>query len=177
MLSFNISNRDLRNFHYFANTMKKGFGGWKEAQRQGENFRDNSNVKEGKLNVLPFWEVGRVPKRCFYLRPTLVQGPGSNFLGTRFDWFEAYWILKLDCTLVLSLILGSPNQELSFLIFFGLNQLIFPPKQVPCRFSLNLPLFGLGPFSKDLGTNLKLRPIRLLEFIGPWTLDPRLKLL
>jgi hypothetical protein len=30
------------------------------------------------------------------------------------------------------------------------------PKQVPCRFSLNLPLFGLGPSSKDFGTNLKL---------------------
>ncbi len=27
------------------------------------------------------------------------------------------------------------------------------PKQVPCRFSLNLPLFGLGPSSKDFGTN------------------------
>jgi len=40
--------------------------------------------------------------------------------------------------------------------FFGPNQLLFPPKQVPCRFSLNLPLFGLGPLSKGLGTNLKL---------------------
>jgi hypothetical protein len=39
---------------------------------------------------------------------------------------------------------------------FGPNQLIFPPKQqVPCRFSLNLPLFGLGSLSKGLGTNLK----------------------
>ncbi len=43
----------------------------------------------------------------------------------------------------LRLILGSPNKELS-------------PKQVTCRFSLNLPLFGLGPSSKGLGTNLKL---------------------
>jgi len=41
-------------------------------------------------------------------------------------------------------------------MFFGPNQLIFPPKHVPCRFSLNLLLFGLGPSSKDLGTNLKL---------------------
>jgi hypothetical protein len=56
-----------------------------------------------------------------------------------------------------SLILGSPSQELSFLaLFFGLNQLIFPPKQVPCRFSLKLPLFGLGRLLKGLGTNLKL---------------------
>jgi hypothetical protein len=41
-------------------------------------------------------------------------------------------------------------------LFLGLNQLIFPSKQVPCRFRLNLPLFGLGPSSKGLGTNLKL---------------------
>jgi len=47
-------------------------------------------------------------------RPTLDEGPGSNFLGTNLDWFEANWILELDCTLVPSLILGSPNQELSF---------------------------------------------------------------
>jgi hypothetical protein len=59
--------------------------------------------------------------------------------------------------LVPSLILGSPNEELSFLaLFFGLNQLIFPLKQVPCRFNLNLPLFGLGPLFKGLGTDLKL---------------------
>ncbi len=78
--------------------------------------------------------------------------------------------------MVLSLILGSPNQELSFLaLVLGPNQLIFPPKQVPCKFSLNLPLFGLEPLSKGLGTNLKLQPIRLLEHIGPWTLDPGLK--
>jgi hypothetical protein len=32
----------------------------------------------------------------------------------------------------------------------------FPSKQVPCSFSLNLPLFGLGPLFKGLGTNLKL---------------------
>ncbi len=35
---------------------------------------------------------------------------GSNFLGTNLDWFEANWILELDCILVPSLILGSPNQ-------------------------------------------------------------------
>jgi hypothetical protein len=33
---------------------------------------------------------------------------------------------------------------------------VSPPKQVPCGFSLNLPLFGLGPSFKGLGTNLKL---------------------
>jgi len=48
------------------------------------------------------------------LRHTFDDGPGSNFLGTNLDWFEANWILELDCTLIPSLILGSPNQELSF---------------------------------------------------------------
>ncbi len=48
------------------------------------------------------------------LRPTLDEGPGSNLLGTNLDRFEANWILELDYTLVPSLILGSPNQELSF---------------------------------------------------------------
>jgi hypothetical protein len=38
----------------------------------------------------------------------------------------------------------------------GWNQWIFPPKQVSCGFSLNLPFFGLGPLSKHLGTNSKL---------------------
>jgi hypothetical protein len=45
-------------------------------------------------------------------------------------------------------------------LFFGLNQLIFPPNQVPCSLSLNLPHFGLRllfrPLSKGLGTNSKL---------------------
>jgi hypothetical protein len=52
------------------------------------------------------------------LRTTLDEDRGSNFLGTNLDWFEANWILELDCTLVPSLILSSPNQELSFLHCF-----------------------------------------------------------
>ncbi len=48
------------------------------------------------------------------LKPTLDEGPGSNLLGTNLDRFEANWILELDYTLVPSLILGSPNHELSF---------------------------------------------------------------
>jgi hypothetical protein len=43
-----------------------------------------------------------------------------------------------------------------FGIVFGLNHLIFPRKQVPCKFSLNLPLLGLGPSTGGVGTNLKL---------------------
>ncbi len=41
-------------------------------------------------------------------------------------------------------------------LFLVWTKLIFPTKQVPCKFRLNLPLFGLGPSSKGLGTNLKL---------------------
>jgi hypothetical protein len=48
------------------------------------------------------------------LRHTLDEGPRSKFLGTNLDRFEANWILELDYTLVPSLILDSPNQELSF---------------------------------------------------------------
>jgi hypothetical protein len=48
------------------------------------------------------------------LRHTLDEGPRSNFLGTDLDKFEANWILELDYTLVPSLTLDSPNQELSF---------------------------------------------------------------
>jgi hypothetical protein len=48
------------------------------------------------------------------LRPTIDKGPGSTFLGTNLDWFEANWLLELDNTSVPSLILGSPKQELSF---------------------------------------------------------------
>jgi hypothetical protein len=108
------------------------------------------------------------------LRPTLDEGPGSNFLGTNLDSFEANWILELDYTMVPSLILGSPNQELSF---FGSKPIIFLPKQVPCRFSLNLPLLGLGPLSKGLGTKLKLLGTNKIAWIH-WSLDlegPRLR--
>jgi hypothetical protein len=46
--------------------------------------------------------------------PTLDEGAGSNILWINLDWFEANWILELECTWAPSLILGSPNQELSF---------------------------------------------------------------
>jgi hypothetical protein len=56
------------------------------------------------------WHHDKNPKNPMArVMPTLDQGPGSNFLGTNLDWFEANWILELDYTLVPSLILGSPN--------------------------------------------------------------------
>jgi hypothetical protein len=63
------------------------------------------------------------------LRPTLDEGPGSNFLGTNLDSFEANWNLELDDTLVPSLISGSPNQELSFFsTVFWSEPIDFPSK-------------------------------------------------
>jgi hypothetical protein len=111
-------------------------------------------VGEGLWMTLSFWWNMRtrwapwIAKRFILvltLRPALDKGPEFNFLGTNLNWFEANWILELDCTLVPSLILGSSKSgALRLGMFFGLNQLNFRPKQVPCRFSLNLPLFGFG---------------------------------
>ncbi len=77
-----------------------------------------------------------------------IWGPRSIFLGTNLDSFEANWILELDPTLDPSLHLDSPNHEVSFEVLFGSKPIDFPSKKVSCRFSLNLPLFGLGPSSK-----------------------------
>jgi hypothetical protein len=104
--------------------------------------------------------------RDAYLRPTLDEGPGSNFLGTNFDWFEANWILELDYTLVPRLIVW---WAVHLALFFGVNQLIFPSKEVSCRFSLNLPFVGLGLSSKDLGTNLKLSTKKITWI--HWSMD------
>jgi len=72
---------------------------------------------------------------------------------------------RLACILVL--------QIMSFpwcaFVFVGLNQLIFPPKKVPCSFCLDLPLFGLGPSSKGRGSNLGFLASRIALF--HWTLD------
>ncbi len=63
----------------------------------------------------------------------------------------------------------SKSGALLLALLFGPNQLIFPPKQVPCRFSLNLSLFGLGPSSKGLCTNLKLSTNNFVWI--HWSLD------
>jgi hypothetical protein len=73
--------------------------------------------------------------------------------------------------LVPSLILGSPNKELSFELCFLLQTNWFSLRKIMpcCRFSLNLPLFGLGPSSKGLGTNFKLSTIKIAWI--HWSLD------
>ncbi len=91
-------------------------------------------------------------------RLTLVDGVlGSKFIRTNLDNLEQNWILELDPTLHL----GSPtNHELSFeILLIGdgglgvLEPIDFPFEIMPCRFSLNLPLFDLGPSSKGQGSN------------------------
>jgi len=106
------------------------------------------------------------------VKPHFRWGSGSKFLGTKLELFEANWILELDPFLDPSLHLGSPNHELSFELFFlGLNRLIFLPKWWPCRFSLHLPLFGLGPSSKGHSFNLLFSANRIA--LLHWTLDLR----
>ncbi len=46
---------------------------------------------------------------------------------------------------------------------------------VPCRFSLDLPLFGLGPSSKGHGFNLWLSSNRIALFHGTLDLEPSSK--
>jgi hypothetical protein len=45
----------------------------------------------------------------------------------------------------------------------------FPSQMVPCRFSLNSPLFGLGLSSKGRGSDIRLSSIGIALF--HWTLD------
>ncbi len=121
-------------------------------------------------------EFEMVNLNCHWVRLTLDRGPGPEFLGTNLDSFEANWILELDPALDSSLHLSSPNHELSLKLFFlALETIDFPSKMVPCGFSLNLPLFGVGPSSKGSGSNLWLSAIRIIYFIGPRPLDPHLK--
>jgi hypothetical protein len=53
--------------------------------------------------------------------------------------------------------------------------LIFPPKWCHVRFSLDLPLFVLGQKGHRSNFWLSSNPIGLLYFLGPWTLDPHVK--
>jgi len=89
------------------------------------------------------------------MRPTLDEGPGSNLVGTNLKQIESLsWNVPWS--------LGfSKTGALLLAVFFGRNQLIFPPKQVACRFSLSSPLCGLGQSSKGLGSNLKLLTNRI----------------
>jgi len=56
--------------------------------------------------------------RCFWLFRLLDMGPGSKFVETNLDSFEANWILELEPALDPSLRLGSSNHGLTFLVLF-----------------------------------------------------------
>jgi hypothetical protein len=106
-------------------------------------------------------------------RPTLERGSMVQFpRNPIWDWFEANWILELYSTLVPKPDSWfSKSEALLLALFFGLNQLIFPPQQVPFRFSINLPLFALGPLSKGIGTNFKLSANKIAWI--HWSVDLR----
>jgi hypothetical protein len=58
-------------------------------------------------------------------------------------------------------------------IFLGSKPIDFPFKMVPCKFSLDLPLVGLGSSSKGRGSNLWLSANRICSISldpRPWTL-------
>ncbi len=101
-------------------------------------------------------------------------GSKVQIYGNQLDSFEANWILELDLVLDYSFCLGSSNHELSLLAlpfssFFGCKLIYFSFKIVPCKFILNLPLFGLGISSKGRGSNLWLSYDRIALF--HWTLN------
>jgi hypothetical protein len=95
-----------------------------------------------------------------------VQGPNPyEPILTHLKQIES--ILELDLTLHL----GSSNHELSFLapFFFWSEPIDFPSKMMACKFSLDLPSFGLGPSSKGHGSKLWLSSNRTVLF--HWTLN------
>jgi hypothetical protein len=97
-----------------------------------------------------------------------VQGPNSyNQFGLFWSKTEFLsWALPqtLPCILVLQ-IMSPPLRS-----FFVFEEIDFPSKMVPCRFSVNLPSFGLGTSSKGQGFILWLPTNRIVLF-QYWTLD------
>ncbi len=69
---------------------------------------------------------------------------GSKLLGTNLNSFDANWTHELDLALDPNFHLGTSNRELSFLAIYISEPIDFLSKMVPCRFSLDLPPFGLG---------------------------------
>jgi hypothetical protein len=103
------------------------------------------------------------------LRPTLDGDPGSKFLLTNLISFEANWILELDLALDPKVASWFFKSWAVLWAFFSSKPIDFPSKTVPCRFSLNLSLVGLGPSSKGYGSNLWLSANSIALF--HWILD------
>jgi hypothetical protein len=109
-----------------------------------------------------FWVIAIL---SLNLRPHFRWGPGWKFIGTNLDSFEANWILELDP----SLHLDSPNNELSWRSFLGLNQLMFPPKLCHVGLASICHFWVVDTHLKVRGPIYGSQPIGLLYF--PWTLD------
>jgi hypothetical protein len=105
------------------------------------------------------------------------EGRGSNFLGTNLKQIESLSWTRKPWSVAWFLVLQI--QELSpFSTLFWSEPIDFPSKTgAPCRFSLNLPLFGLGPSSKKPWDQFKSFWPNKIAWIH-WSLDlryPRLK--
>jgi hypothetical protein len=104
-------------------------------------------------------------------RPTLDGCPRSKFLGTNLDSLEVNWILWVGP--YLASWFSKPWALLWAQFFLGSKPIDFPFKMVPCKFSLDLPLVGLGSSSKGRGSNLWLSANRICSISldpRPWTL-------
>jgi len=109
-----------------------------------------------------------------YLRPTLGGGPGFKFLGINLNSPAAKQIVYLSwtlpwtiaCILVLQ-IMSSPFELFFFLVS---NQLIFSPKWQHVHLVSICYFLILDPCLKAMGPIYGSYPIKLLYFIGPWTL-------
>jgi hypothetical protein len=126
-----------------------------------------------------------ISSRSFYIlhkglsRPTLDERiPGSNFLrnqpGPIWSKLNPWVGLYLGPHLVSFLVLQIRSSPFSTVFLVWTNCVSLPNR---CHVGLAsiCHFLILDPCLKTLGLIKTFRPIRLLEFIGPWTLDPRLK--
>jgi len=93
-------------------------------------------------------------------------GPGSKFVETNLDSFEANWILELEPALDPSSHLGFKSWTDSFSSFpFGWNQLIFPPKCCRVGLASVYDFLVFDPHLKVLGVQF----MTLIEYFdGPF---------
>jgi hypothetical protein len=83
---------------------------------------------------------------------------------------------NLECILILQIMSSCFDDSHFIFIFFGGSKPInFPPIMVPCKFNLDLPLFGLGLSSKGHGPNLWLSTNRIALFHWTRVLRPSYK--
>jgi hypothetical protein len=74
-----------------------------------------------------------------------------------------------------NLIIQITSSHFELLFIYGWKQFIFPPKWCHVDLALICHILVLDPHLKAMSPIYGCHPIRLLYFIGPWTLDPHLK--